>query len=33
MAFHSVEALKRAAGEFLLWQAVQADDCRDSGSP
>lgn len=31
MAFHSVEALGKAALDRPLWEAVQADDCRDSG--
>lgn len=31
MAFHSVEGLLEASRELPLWQAVQAEDCRDSG--
>ncbi len=31
MAFHSVKGLLEAAQAVPLWQAVQADDCKDSG--
>lgn len=31
MAFHSVEGLLEASSDLPLWQAVQTEDCKDSG--
>lgn len=31
MAFHSVEGLLEASASLPLWQAVQSEDCKDSG--
>ena len=31
MAFHSVAGLLEASQDLPLWQAVQTEDCKDSG--